>query len=96
MLRHIDDVQEVQHAERAATLLGKPVSGALRLTGTKVLTTVARATTISVAMVGALFATAFGALSFLMGVGMALFMVLRIRRMVWWVSRRTPAAQAGR
>ncbi|MCW2241595.1 hypothetical protein [Azospirillum canadense] len=81
---------------RIASYARHPTSGALRLTGKKVLTTVARASTISVAMVGALFATAFGALSFLMGVGMALFTVLRIRRMVWWVFRRTPAAQAGR
>ncbi len=96
VLRHIDDVKDVQRAERAATLLGKPVSGALLLTGKKVLTTVARrATMISVAMMGALFAAAFGVLSFLMGVGMALFTVLRIRRMVRWVFRRTPPAQAG-
>ncbi|MBP2316807.1 hypothetical protein [Azospirillum soli] len=89
VLRHVDDVTDLQNAERAATLLGKPVSGALRLTGKTVLTTVARTAKISMAMLGALVAAVLGALSFLLGAVMALGAVLRLGTLARGLFRTT-------
>ncbi|WP_146203864.1 hypothetical protein [Azospirillum sp. TSO5] len=100
VLSHVDDVNDLQNAERAAKVLGKPVSGALRLTGKKVLATVAHATKISAAMIGAVIAAVLGALSFLFGALTALIAVLRLGRLARWIFRSTvgrlvrPRAQA--
>ncbi|MBP2316439.1 hypothetical protein [Azospirillum soli] len=89
VLRHVDDVKDVQKAERAAKILGKPVSGALRLTGKQVLTTVARTAKLSVAMLAALFAAIVGAVSFLFGAAMALVALLRLGKLVRWLFRNS-------
>ena len=89
VLRHIDDVKDVQKVERAAKILGKPVSGAFRLAGKQVLTTVARTAKLSAAMIGALFAAIAGAVSFLVGAVMTLVAVLRLGKLVRWLFRNS-------
>lgn len=89
VLRHVDDVKDVRKAERAATLLGKPASGAFRLAGKKVLATVARAGALSATALGALFAMASGVLSFLVGALMALATLWRLGALSGTLARWT-------
>ncbi|TWA70216.1 hypothetical protein FBZ82_104376 [Azospirillum brasilense] len=87
ILRHVDDVRDVQKAERAATLLGKPVSGAFRLTGKKVLATVVRAGALSAMALGALLTLAGGVLSFMVGALMTLATLWRLGKVGRWTVR---------
>ncbi|MCG5239736.1 hypothetical protein [Azospirillum doebereinerae] len=89
ILRHVDGVTDLRNAERAAKLLGKPVSGALRLTGRALLGVAAGAVTLSMAAVGAIVAAVAGTLSFLIGALMALSILRRTARAVRWLFRNS-------
>ncbi|TWA83105.1 hypothetical protein FBZ83_106288 [Azospirillum brasilense] len=87
VLRYMDDAKDVQKAERAAKLLGKPVSGAFRLTGKKVLATVGRVGALSGMALGALLTLAGGVLSFMVGALMALATLWRLGKVARWTVR---------
>ncbi|MBP2301465.1 hypothetical protein [Azospirillum picis] len=83
LLRHVDDVEDLRHAERATRLLGKPVSGALRLTGKALFRAFGATTAITMALAGALLslgAGLIGLLSFLFGAALWLAGLLRLLR----------------
>jgi len=89
ILRHVEGVTDLRNAERAAKLLGKPASGALRLTGRALLGVAAGAVKLSVAAIGAIVAAVAGALSFLVGALTALSVARRAARAVRWLFRNT-------
>ena len=88
ILRHVDDVKDLRDAERAAKLLGKPVSGAFRLAGKRVFSVMAHAWKMGAKLILALVAAVISALSFLVCAVMKLKAALRL-----WRALR-PAASA--
>lgn len=82
ILRHVDGVNDLRHAERATRLLGKPASGAFRLMGRQVLTVTARTVKVSMASIAALVTAVMGVASFLLGALATMMTLWRLRKLV--------------
>lgn len=94
ILRHVGDVKELQDAERAARVLGKPVSGAFRLAGKRIFSVMAHIVKVTAKLILALITAILGALSFLVGLIIKLKSAMRFWRTVR--SRMTPMKDQAR